>query len=79
MSLGRATTMGSMTSPIMPCTARLEDCRCAGHVVAEVAVKTRVHSCSAPDCGALWVAPDYVVRLPRGAGSGRPVLRLVAA
>ena len=69
-----------------PCGARFADCRCdaiKGHHDPHDPLGPRpVHCCGVPGCGAMWVGPDHVVRLPFHAALprrfGRPVLRSVA-
>ena len=48
------------------CPERLYDCRCSGrtHFKQNGRHPAAIHSCGAPDCGALWVSPNHIIRLP---------------
>lgn len=53
-----------------PCPARFQDCRCSATTHDPGHAPAAIHSCGLPGCGALWVSPDHVVRLP-----GKALLR----
>jgi hypothetical protein len=60
-----------MTQASPMCTARMGDCRCAGHEGHEWH-GAGMHSCSVQGCGALWAGETpFVVRLPMSSARRR--------